>query len=1296
MAVMTPPAQSATESPFYVTGGTLLPDAPSYVARAADEELFVALSSGETCYVLNARQMGKSSLCVRTQLRLKQAGIRTAFCDLQSSGGKNVTAEQWYIALLSKIGRELGLLSLFLTYWKEHAAYPPVQRLFGALSEIGLNADASPIVVFIDEIDVTLSLPFSTDEFFAAIRQTYVGRATDANLKRLSFCLLGTASPADLIQDVRVSPFNIGKRIELRDFTASEAIRLADGFRANETSKTQTLDKKRLVNRILYWTGGHPFLTQRLCLNVKRALSSPDADSGNPDRCVDKLCSDMFLTHSAKESDDNFAVVRNRLLRSEAELPALLDMYRKIHAGKVVQDDETNPLCSILKLSGVTKVENGRFKVRNRIYATVFDAKWVESRLPDAENLRQKAAYRQGVKRTVGFASAIIAGMAGLLVFAIFQRNEAQFKTNEATIQKGIADKSTLVANDAAKKEQEARRESERHAIEATKAKDEATSSAKKEREARQESDKKTVEATKARDEATAARDEANREKGNAFRSKTDAEAALESKKTALGQVVKERNEKQGALAQANRLLYPQTIQRAERALEQGDSEEANRLLSKFLPSNASGKAKEEDPRGFEWQYLNKQAAKKSKENPVETLHETSRLENMSVSPNGKRIATANAGQVITLWEGKPFQKSGTLKNEDNGGALYSRIKDIQFLDDGKLLLATTYAGDIYLWDAQARKMVQKNHSFHNQVVGGIAFDKNSRTLATGTNGLKAGGNEPGGVIEFWKLEKDNRLSHQSKTITHTNFSGNPSWIMCLAYSPDGSRLASGGTENQGGNQMLTIRMWETSNLEPVGKLEERGSGVDNCNVTGLSFSPDGKWLASSNGDDYTRLFKLPSTSPLMDNDPKKPYAIRSIARGRHSGEATCVTFAPDSAQFASGGKDANIKFWNVSHLNADGTLTETTTLLGHASGILRLAIPSDSEGKSKVVSCSDDGAVNFWNPPDDSFKQMDMVSGKPGWITQLAYSPDRKWLATAFASVDDKGSRHYEVQVFDSATHRIIANPVKDARQDLHIAISPNSELLAIGGNDRTLRLWNANTRSMLPAFEKVAQPVEDLSFSPDGKTLATCASGSEPRNNYSYFVREWDVADRSLKRTLKEMKFPWDIECVAYSPDGRWLAGGGGGGEFRLFNLQERRAYSMRENGAAIVPPGSTPAETDKAHRGAVITMAFSPDGKILATGSHDHSVKLWNMDSPGSPPRYTLRMNGKIQSVSFSLDGKTLGVRSENAPIRFYPLYSLPEGLLAESVSMKGDGVTAFAFGPDTGSVTLGNGRGAIQFR
>src|SRR5262249_21424002 len=123
-------------------------------------------------------------------------------------------------------------------------------------------------------------------------------------------------------------------------------------------------------------------------------------------RSVDELANKLFLSRQARDRDDNLIFVRERLLRSEVDVAGLLYLYRRIHGGQLVPDDETNALASVLRLSGVTRGINGFLQVRNRIYWQVFDLNWVLTNMPAAEVRRQRKAGRRGM--LIGFAIALI------------------------------------------------------------------------------------------------------------------------------------------------------------------------------------------------------------------------------------------------------------------------------------------------------------------------------------------------------------------------------------------------------------------------------------------------------------------------------------------------------------------------------------------------------------------------------------------------------------------------------------------------------------------------------------------------------------------------------------------------------------------------------------------------------------------------------------------------------------------------------------------------------------------------
>lgn len=390
------------------------------MVRSADEELYRAMHSREFAYVLTSRQMGKSSLMVRTAMRLRDEGATVVLLDL-TAFGLNLTVSQWYYSLAEAVAQSTIGAREFAVFASDSPDVPPLQ-FFIRMVEASIPAER-PLFLFLDEIDTVLSLPFSTDELFAAIRQLYNRRSEVPALQRLSLCLLGVASPSDLIRDTRTTPFNIGQRIELRDFTVAEALFLAPGLPGTSAARV------RLLKRVYAWTSGHPYLTQRCC----KALAERESFIVLPD--VEKTCQLLFESPRSKILDDNLTFVRERLLNSGHDRTRVLLLYKRILRRRKVENNETDPIQNILLLSGAVTVSvAGILQVRNRIYRRAFDSKWVDANLPDIELRRRRQAFRHGLA-LAGVVAIVVITVIGYLANTVRkQRDESRLQLYLATL----------------------------------------------------------------------------------------------------------------------------------------------------------------------------------------------------------------------------------------------------------------------------------------------------------------------------------------------------------------------------------------------------------------------------------------------------------------------------------------------------------------------------------------------------------------------------------------------------------------------------------------------------------------------------------------------------------------------------------------------------------------------------------------------------------------------------------------------------------------------------------------------
>ena len=324
--------------------------------------------------------MGKSSLWVRVKQRLEKEDFICAAIDLSGIGQGE--KEQWYKSFANRLTKSFdsSVKKQWRSLWKEHQELAPMEKLHQLIEELLLPSllPQQKLVIFIDEIDYVKGLPFSTDEFFALIRSCYNERSLNPKFNQVTFCLLGVATPADLIENKQLTPFNIGTGIELQGFRLAEAEPLITGL------QEKVVSPESVMSDILYWTGGQPFLTQRICNLV--------IQENNPKPDIPELVQQKIIDHwETQDEQEHLRTIQNRILSNEQRAGLLLELYREILTlGKVTLNNSSEE--RELQLSGLLVKRGNVLEVYNPIYAKVFNESWIDSELeklrPYADNYR--------------------------------------------------------------------------------------------------------------------------------------------------------------------------------------------------------------------------------------------------------------------------------------------------------------------------------------------------------------------------------------------------------------------------------------------------------------------------------------------------------------------------------------------------------------------------------------------------------------------------------------------------------------------------------------------------------------------------------------------------------------------------------------------------------------------------------------------------------------------------------------------------------------------------------------------
>lgn len=1119
---------------YYQIGGTLNLENPLYVQRETDSQLYQSLKSGEFCYVLDCRQMGKSSLLVRTKHRLEKEGCKCAIVDLTNLGSETTTYTQWYKGLMAELWLGFKLVEKFnfQQWWKNQGEFSLPERLNRFMAEVLLvQFPQDQVFIFIDEIDTILSLNFPVSDFFALIRFWYNQRAVNPEYSRLVCAIFGVATPSDLIADKHRTPFNIGRAIHLYGFKLNEALPLAKGLEGK-------VDHPQIMlQEILGWTGGQPFLTQKLCKLVVEAASRKVPEAGKRSETeafwVENIVR-LYLINRWESQDEpeHLRTIRDRLLRNVSTAGRILSIYQQILQGLEIKSDDSREQIELL-LSGLLVKKQGLLQVKNRIYQEVFNLAWVEQQLSNLRPYSQTFAVWVESQKTD--ESRLLRGQA-LKDAQIWSQGKSlsdldyQFLAKSAELDQ----KETQLALEAARtKEVEARLAAEEK---------ERIQAQKTTRWQRILLGVATLAFLVSSGLGLTAFWQYRQAKKNEVQAIAQSSSALFASDQRLKALVEAIKAKQlfDSLGVTDTKLQKQVetaLQTAVYGANQLNSLSGHQggvLSVYFSPDGRLIATASNDKTVKLWQpdgklltTLNHTATvhrvrfsadsqklaaagldgqislweKDGKQIKTWPAHNTP-IWSLAFSPDGQTIASASGDKTIKFW-----QLDGTLLNTLKGHQ--AGIWSVEFSPDGQLIASAGLDGTIKIW--QRDGSLFKTLTSHTAPVWDITFSPDGNLLASGSG------------------DKTVKLWQRDGTLLQT-LSGHQGEIYKVEFSPDGQIIASSGADK-------TIRLWQRN-----GGLIKILRG-HHAIIREIAFSPDSQVLASASDDTKVKLWRL--KNPLQTNFNAHETGVWGLtfspdgkllastalriklwqAKGNlvknfpllATGAVNTIDFSPDGQLIVSGGDDNTVRLWRT-----DGTLVR---VIGkHQDLILGVAFSPDGQ---MVISGSDDNTLRLWGL-DGSLRQT--FKGHSQRIWSVAFSPDSEFVASA--------SEDGTVKVWQ-INGKLITTLTGHNNAVWGVAISPNSQIIASASRDGTVKLWQSNGKLIRtltgtnPGFSRV-------DFSPNGEMIA--AAGMDNT------VTLWKTDGTLLRKLYGHTA---SLLGVAFSPDNKLIASGGDDQSLIVWNL-------------------------------------------------------------------------------------------------------------------------------------------------